>query len=247
MIIHHTRKFLVAVSICAIGICAAATAQAQNNDPNFSRSQVEDLINDARRTVRDVDDEIGSFRRNLREAVGILVFPRIVKAGFLVAVEGGSGVMLGRYEDLRDPPSNLLPNFAFDWSAPAFFNLAAGSFGFQVGASGSQVILLFMTPRAFERALDGDFEIGAEIRVTVVNEDSRDRVFDDADVLSYALASGLFAGIAFEGAAVNQLRGAHDTLYGERLFAEDIVTDAGIDSAEADRLRELLTDLGSRD
>lgn len=247
MVINKIQRFTAAIALCAIGFYATAPAQAQNNDSNLTRGQIEDLINDARRTVRDIDDESRSFRRNLGDAVGIMIFPRIIKAGFLIAVEGGSGVMLGRYEDLRDPVSNLSPNFAFDWSAPAFFNLAAGSFGFQIGASGSQVILLFMTPRAFERALDGDFEIGAEIRVTVVNEDSRDRAFDDADVLSYALASGLFAGIAFEGAAVNQIRGAHDTFYGDRYFADEIVSDASIDNEEADRLRELLTDLGSRE
>jgi lipid-binding SYLF domain-containing protein len=242
------QNFAASLAISAAFILpglGVADAVAQD-EPNISRGELEDIVNDARRTIRDMDDEIGSFRRNLEDAVGIMVFPRIIKAGFILAVEGGTGVLLSRYEDLRDPPE-LPANFPFEWSAPAFYALAAGSVGFQIGASGSQVAFLFMTERAFERALDGDFEIGAEVNITVVNEDERDSTFEDADVLSYAIANGLFAGIALEGAAVNEIRSAHDTFYGRRYFAEEVVSDPTIDNPEVDRLRELLTELGERD
>ena len=241
------KSAAAALALGAVAFLATGnTALAQDNQQNLSRAELEDIVNDARRTVRNMDDESRSFRRNLEDAVGVMVFPLIIKAGFLFAVEGGTGILLARYEDLRNPP--ILPaDFPFEWSAPAFYSFAAGSFGLQLGASGSQIVLLFMTERAFERALDGDFEIGGEINVTVVNQDSRDSTFEDANVLSYALAGGLFAGIAIEGAAVGEIRDAHDTFYGDRFRADEVIEDPSIDNPEADRLRDLLTELGARD
>ena len=203
------------------------------------------MVSGARRTVRDIDDEIRSFRRNLEDAVGIMIFPTIVKAGFFVGVEGGTGVLLARYEDLDFPPDvNPTP---YDWSAPVFYSLAAASFGLQIGASGSEVIFLFMSERAFERALDGDFEFGAEVGVTAFSEDARDSTFEGANVISYALSNGLFAGIAFEGANVAEIRDGADAFYGDRFRGEEIVEDPEITNDDADRLRELLTELGARE
>lgn len=227
---------------------AATIAPSPSQAQDFTLSGVEDMVSDARRTVRDIDDESRSFRRNLEDAVGIMIYPTIIKAGFIFAIEGGAGMLLSRYEDLRDPPVSYPIDFEFDWSAPAFFNLAAGSVGFQIGASGSQVIFLFMNDRAFERAMDGDFELGADVNVTIVNQDAReDTVFESANVLSYALAGGLFAGIAFEGANIDSSREANNLYYDGRPRTEEIVSDPFITNDQADRLRALLTELGQRE
>jgi lipid-binding SYLF domain-containing protein len=56
----------------------------------------------------------------LDKAEAIAVFPGVVKAAFIVGGRGGQGVVSRRVKG--------------GWSAPAFFNLAGGSFGAQIGA-----------------------------------------------------------------------------------------------------------------
>jgi len=48
------------------------------------------------------------------------------------------------------------------WSAPAFFNLAGGSVGLQIGASKTDFVLLFMNDEALGGLLKDKLEIGGE-------------------------------------------------------------------------------------
>src|SRR5256885_15244667 len=82
----------------------------------------------------------------LDRAEAVAVFPGVIKAGFIVGGRGGSGVISRRV--------------ANGWSAPAFFDLAGGSIGLQIGASSTDFILLFMNENAVESLLGDKFEIG---------------------------------------------------------------------------------------
>src|SRR5437870_12854552 len=82
----------------------------------------------------------------LDKAEAIAVFPGVIKAGFIVGGRGGSGVISRRV--------------ANGWSAPAFFDLAGGSIGLQIGASSTDFILLFMNENAVDSLLVDTFEIG---------------------------------------------------------------------------------------
>ena len=53
-------------------------------------------------------------------AYGLLIIPELVKGGFIVGAEAGFGVFMVRGSDGT-------------WSAPAFYTLAAGSIGLQIG------------------------------------------------------------------------------------------------------------------
>src|SRR5437870_2724329 len=82
----------------------------------------------------------------LDRAEAVAVFPGVIKAGFIVGGRGGSGVISRRV--------------ANGWSAPAFFDLAGGSIGLQIGASSTDFILLFMNENAVDSLLVDTFEIG---------------------------------------------------------------------------------------
>ncbi len=68
-----------------------------------------------------------------RKAVGILVFPSIVKAGFGFGGEYGEGGLRirGRTAD--------------------YYNIVSASFGFQLGVQERSVIIMFMTPEALDQ------------------------------------------------------------------------------------------------
>lgn len=90
--------------------------------------------------------------RDLAErASGILVFPRVLKAGFGLGGEYGEG--------------SLLVN-----GAPAqYYRVASASVGFQIGGQSRAQVLMFMTPRALEsfRASDG-WEAGVDGSIAVI-------------------------------------------------------------------------------
>ena len=48
------------------------------------------------------------------------------------------------------------------WSAPAFYSMAAGSIGLQIGAPASEVVLIFITERAIDAVLHNRIKLGAD-------------------------------------------------------------------------------------
>ncbi|MCK5168108.1 MAG: lipid-binding SYLF domain-containing protein, partial [Rhodospirillaceae bacterium] len=69
------------------------------------------------------------------DARGIVILPGVLKGGFIVGAEGGSGVFLARDASGR-------------WGYPAFYTMAAGSIGFQAGVQSSDIILLLFSDKA---------------------------------------------------------------------------------------------------
>lgn len=63
----------------------------------------------------------------LDKAVCVAVFPDVIKAGFIVGGRGGRGVASCRTKT--------------GWSGPAFFDLAGGSIGLQIGAQSTDFVL----------------------------------------------------------------------------------------------------------
>ncbi len=80
-------------------------------------------------TLQDLrrDKEFGNARELLRTARAVLIAPRIFKAGFFVGGEGGTALLMVRG--------------AHGWSDPAFYTVASASFGLQIGAQESEMIL----------------------------------------------------------------------------------------------------------
>ena len=78
-------------------------------------------------------------RRYGRDARAILVFPRIVKAGFMIGGQGGEGVLL-----VRGTPT-------------AYYKIGAASFGLQAGGQSFSYALFLMNDKAltYLRKSDG--------------------------------------------------------------------------------------------
>src|SRR3989338_5496533 len=70
--------------------------------------------------------EVGSGKKLAQDAKGVLVFPHVYKAGFGVGGEYGEGAL------------------RINGKTTDYYNTAAASFGFQIGAQKKSIILLFM-------------------------------------------------------------------------------------------------------
>ena len=87
------------------------------------------------------DPNMTWFRNNIDRARAVIIFPRVVRAGFVFGGSGGSGTML-----LRDQSTG-------EWTYPAFFSMGKGSFGFQAGVDVAEVVMMVMTQRGVDLSL----------------------------------------------------------------------------------------------
>jgi lipid-binding SYLF domain-containing protein len=102
-----------------------------------------------------------------------------------------------------------------------------GSFGFQIGGSSTDVVMLIMNEHGM-RTLDkdkitlgGDASIAAGPvgRTAAANTDA----YMSAEILSWSRTKGLFAGVSLNGATLRPDREANKELYGERLGNREIL------------------------
>lgn len=152
----------------------------------------------------------------LARAYAVAVIPNVIKVGFGLGARRGKGILVVRQDDNS-------------WSNPAFVALTGGSFGWQIGAQSTDVILVFKTREGVDNIENGKLTLGADASIAAgpvgrQASAATDIVFQ-AEVVSYSRNRGLFAGVALEGAGVTMDRDANASFYGdpgmtpERIFA----------------------------
>lgn len=142
----------------------------------------------------------------LNEAYGIAVIPSVVKVSFVLGGRYGRGVLAVRRGSGK-------------WSDPSFVTLAGGSIGWQLGASSTDIVLVFKSRRSIDRIARGDVTLGGDASVAAGpvgrSASAATNVRFDAEVYSYSRSRGLFAGVSLEGAALSVDDGANGAFYGE--------------------------------
>jgi len=153
----------------------------------------------------------------LEKAECVIVFPSVMKAAFVVGAEYGRGAMVCRTGD----------KFRGPWGAPAMYALEGGSFGFQIGAEATDLILLVMNDRGMESILSSKVKLGADASVAggpVGRDASADTdAWMRAEILSYSRSRGLFAGVSLEGTTLRPDDDANAQVYGHPVKAKEIV------------------------
>ena len=170
----------------------AAAAAAGLIRPAFAMSEPQQLVEKARIAFLDMmtDDNYSEMREYVKRARAMIIFPELVKGAFIIGGEGGSGVLVG-----RDPHG---------WSYPAFYTLASGSLGLQIGGQVAELVLTIMTARGLNAIIDNQFKIGGNIDVAVgpVGKGLSAATTFSGDAYSFAKTQGLYAGLSLEGAGV---------------------------------------------
>jgi len=146
----------------------------------------------------------------------VVIVPGMKKAAFVVGGEYGKGFLLCRKAS------------GIGWSAPAAIMVEGGSFGFQIGGSETDVVMLVMNSGGVDKLLSSKFTLGADASVAagpVGRTASADTDLQmNAEILSYSRARGLFAGIALNGATLRPDEGTNKELYGSQVTNREIVT-----------------------
>jgi SH3 domain-containing YSC84-like protein 1 len=130
----------------------------------------------------------------LGSAECVAVVPSMIKGGFIVGARYGRGVA-----SCRTPQG---------WSAPAFFVVEGGSFGFQIGGQAVDLVMLIMNQEGMKNLLSSKFQLGADASVAAGPVGRHAEGGTDwklrAQVLTYSRARGVFAGVSLNGAVVKQ-------------------------------------------
>lgn len=191
------------------------------------------LVTESRLTIDRLlaDEDFFELPQFIRGAKGIYIVPQLVKGGFIIGAEGGTGVLLARGTD-------------GSWSSPAFYTLAAGSLGLQIGGEVKEVVFVLMSDKVVDALLSSEFKLGADASISVGPmgrgvEASRSTDFS-ADIYAFSKSVGLFGGGALEGAKFFERESLNNSYYGGNATARSIVIDRRFSNPQADSLRQLL-------
>jgi lipid-binding SYLF domain-containing protein len=146
-----------------------------------------------------VDGTLALFKKDvtggaefLKKARAVLVFPDVIKGGFVLGGEYGKGA-------LRQGGNNL-----------GYYSIASASLGFQIGAQQYAIVMVFLTDEALAKFRDSDgWEAGVDGSVAIAEwgagTDINTQNFPNPIVGFVLDNKGLMAGISLEGSKISKI------------------------------------------
>lgn len=174
-----------------IGGAAAAAAAALSATPAAAKSR-QRIDAEVRQARQEMFAAVPVSNKFYRQAVAVLIIPRIVKAGLFVGGAYGEGALL------------------LGGGTDSYWSYAAASFGLQAGAQETNQALFFMTSDALSKFLARDgLEFGADAEVTVYDRGAEvavDTTKDTKPVIAVVFGrGGLLAGASFQGGKYSRI------------------------------------------
>ena len=160
----------------------------------------------------------------LESADCVLILPNVKKFGFGIGGSGGRGPMICREGS----------DFSGQWSAPAMYSMGGASLGIQVGGSSTDFVLLIMSQKGVNAVMEGKTKLGSDATAAAGPSGvTRAGTMQGADVLTYAKASGLFAGTSLGSATLEPDTDANKRLYDKAVTAKEIVLQNSVNATPA--------------
>jgi lipid-binding SYLF domain-containing protein len=149
----------------------------------------------------------------MRNATCVAVVPSLKKGAFIVGAQYGQGVVTCKT--------------ATGWSSPVFIRMAGGSWGLQIGAEGTDLVLIAVNDRGMQRLISDKFKIGADAAAVAgpvgrTAEASTDWKMN-AELLTYSRSKGLLVGINLDGTSVSKNTDDTDEFYGAAHATREIL------------------------
>jgi len=174
------------------------------------------------------DDNYGWMRDHLKDAKGVLIYPQVLKAGFIFGGSGGTGVLLS-----RDGKTG-------EWSNPAFYTMGSASVGLQIGGESAEVVLLVMSQKGMDSLLTSKFKLGGDASVALGPVGGGAQSDITTDFLSFSKSQGLYAGVNLDGSYLSVRDSLNKAYYGKEVSPIDIIVRHSVSNRGAIPLREEL-------
>ncbi|HEY6446838.1 MAG TPA: lipid-binding SYLF domain-containing protein [Acidobacteriaceae bacterium] len=192
--------------------CAAALAiPAFSQDTSKLRDRLDAATNVLNEIMATPDHQIPDSI--LHQATCVAVVPGLYKGAFIVGAEYGQGVATCRT--------------GHGWSGPVFLRMAGGSWGFQIGGQGTELVLVAVNQKGMQDLLESKFKIGAGASAAAgpVGRDAGASTNWklQSELLTWSRSKGLFAGVDLSGVSVSQNTTDTEALYGAPHTAHSIL------------------------
>jgi lipid-binding SYLF domain-containing protein len=128
----------------------------------------------------------------LAEAKGVLVFAEVIKAGFVIAGEGGEGAL------------------RIGGKTNGYYSIFSGSVGFQAGGQKRDIIMVFLDATALRNfQASSGWKVGADGTVTLIDVGASgtiDTAMLKKPIVGFIVGQkGLMAGISLDGSKITKL------------------------------------------
>lgn len=181
-------KARLGAGLLAVALAMTVTISAK---PALAASAAE-INREVDAAVASMSAAVPDTRKLASQAKAVLVFPNIVKAGFLFGAQYGEGALRQRGKTV------------------GYYNTAAASYGLQAGAQKFGYALFFMTDSAVKYLNDsGGFELGMGPSIVVLDSGTA-TAFTSSTIQSdiYAVffdQRGLMAGLGLQGSKISRM------------------------------------------
>ncbi len=213
----------------------AAAAAAGIVRPAFAMSDAQQLVEKARLAFLDMitDDNYKEMRDYVKQSRALVIFPELIKGAFIIGAEGGSGVLVTRGAAGQG------------WSYPAFYTLASGSLGLQIGGQSSELVLTVMSEKALTSLINDQFKVGGNVDVAVgpvgKGLSASTTTNFSSDAYSFAKTQGAYVGMSLDGAGILSRQSRDEEYYGKGATSTGIVIQNKFTNKNADILRDALS------
>jgi lipid-binding SYLF domain-containing protein len=217
-----------------LSVIAAASALLLSACAGSKVPTTQAIVDESRATVEALKTQphTPKFTDMLRDAKGVAIFPNLYKGAFFFGAEGGNGVVL-----VRDAGGN--------WSYPAFYSVAAGSFGLQFGGQRARSVVILRSDKAVKAIVEHQAKFGADVGVAVATVgtglEGATTTNVGADIIAFNDAMGLYGGVSLEGSGLVRRNDFNQDYYGRPSDYNDILFNRTRSAAKADALRESLS------
>ncbi len=178
--------------LTAILLVFAFAAVALTTPDRAAAASAAEIDRDAQKALENLYAKSPSAKTMSEKAAGILVFPGIVKGGFIVGGQYGEGALIR------------------DGKAVGFYNTVAASYGLQAGLQKFGYALFFMTEAAVKWLDKSDgWEIGVGPSIVVVDAGAATSLTSttaQSDIYAFFFdQKGLMAGLGLQGTKITRL------------------------------------------
>jgi lipid-binding SYLF domain-containing protein len=201
-------KHLLIAATLASFVVAPVVASDHEDDVNRTHKSAEVF-----KEIMSAPDQ-GIPQDLLAKAKCIAIVPGAIKFAFVFGGSYGRGLATCRT--------------GHGWSAPLFVALDAGSVGYQIGGSSTDIVMLFMNDHALQSLLSDKFKLGGDASVAAGpvgrNATAATDAKFNAEILSYSRSKGIFAGVSLDGAVMQADKSGDKSMYGHEVDRHDILS-----------------------
>lgn len=186
------RTLTSAVALAALSIAFAGCTTTGTTDQSSNATSTSAIDANVQATMSKFYTSVAGSREMVNKAAGVLVFPSVVGASFVVGAEFGKGSML------------------INGKTDSYYSTSSGSIGFQAGAQSKAVIYLFNTKEALDSFRNSNgWTAGVDATVAVAQVGANGSVDTQSvrqPVVSFVMTNGgLEAGVSVSGSKITKL------------------------------------------